>query len=61
VPTLDWGDFGNDDIFIMYFPVNNEKLQIDHIVVSKYGVFVVETKNIKGWIPVFRKLNNGLQ
>ncbi|WP_440876711.1 NERD domain-containing protein [Thalassotalea sp. PLHSN55] len=24
--------------------------QIDHIVVSKYGVFVVETKNMKGWI-----------
>jgi len=24
--------------------------QIDHIIVSKYGVFVVETKNIKGWI-----------
>jgi len=34
----------------MYFPVNNEKLQIDHIIVSKYGVFVVETKNMKGWI-----------
>ena len=24
--------------------------QIDHITVSKYGVFVVETKNMKGWI-----------
>jgi len=24
--------------------------QIDHIFVSKYGVFVVETKNMKGWI-----------
>lgn len=24
--------------------------QIDHIVVSKYGIFVVETKNMKGWI-----------
>jgi predicted RNA-binding Zn-ribbon protein involved in translation (DUF1610 family) len=24
--------------------------QIDHIIVSTYGVFVVETKNIKGWI-----------
>ncbi|MGR5279715.1 nuclease-related domain-containing protein, partial [Vibrio rotiferianus] len=22
----------------------------DHIVVSKYGIFVVETKNMKGWI-----------
>ena len=24
--------------------------QIDHVVVSPYGVFVVETKNLKGWI-----------
>jgi len=24
--------------------------QIDHIIVSKYGVFVVETKNMDGWI-----------
>ena len=24
--------------------------QIDHIIVSRYGVFVVETKNMKGWI-----------
>ena len=24
--------------------------QIDHIVVSKYGIFVIETKNYKGWI-----------
>jgi restriction system protein len=24
--------------------------QIDHIVVSKFGVFIVETKNMKGWI-----------
>lgn len=24
--------------------------QIDHIIVSQYGIFVVETKNMKGWI-----------
>ncbi len=24
--------------------------QIDHIIISIYGVFVVETKNMKGWI-----------
>ncbi|MEH6651011.1 MAG: NERD domain-containing protein [Motiliproteus sp.] len=24
--------------------------QIDHIVVSRFGVFVIETKNMKGWI-----------
>ena len=25
-------------------------IQIDHIIVSKYGIFVVETKNYAGWI-----------
>lgn len=24
--------------------------QIDHVIVSRFGVFVVETKNMKGWI-----------
>jgi len=24
--------------------------QIDHLVISKFGVFVIETKNFKGWI-----------
>lgn len=24
--------------------------QIDHIVISIYGIFVIETKNYKGWI-----------
>ena len=27
-----------------------ETTQIDHIIVSIYGIFVVETKNMKGWI-----------
>ncbi|MGR5428242.1 NERD domain-containing protein [Vibrio harveyi] len=31
-------------------PTSDGTTQIDHIVVSKYGVFVVETKNMKGWI-----------
>jgi len=31
-------------------PTDDGTTQIDHIVVSKYGVFVVETKNMKGWI-----------
>lgn len=31
-------------------PGNNGSTQIDHILVSKYGVFIVETKNKKGWI-----------
>lgn len=41
----------------IYHPVHNVTLptpdgttQVDHIFVSRYGVFVVETKNMKGWI-----------
>ena len=29
---------------------NTKTTQIDHLVVSRYGVFSVETKNYKGWI-----------
>ncbi len=28
----------------------NRSSQIDHVVVSVYGIFVIETKNYKGWI-----------
>lgn len=31
-------------------PLANDTTQIDHVVVSIYGVFVIETKNMKGWI-----------
>lgn len=31
-------------------PTDEGTTQIDHIIVSVFGVFVVETKNIKGWI-----------
>ena len=31
-------------------PTANGTTQIDHIIVSEYGVFVIETKNMKGWI-----------
>ena len=41
----------------VYIPIHNVTLptpdgttQIDHIFVSEFGVFVVETKNMKGWI-----------
>lgn len=41
----------------IYFPLNNITLmasngttQIDHIIVSKFGIFVIEAKNIDGWI-----------
>ena len=40
-----------------YYPIKNVTLpseggstQIDHVLVSKYGLFVIETKNMKGWI-----------
>lgn len=29
---------------------NNKTIQIDHVVISIYGIFVIETKNYKGWI-----------
>lgn len=31
-------------------PTDDGTTQIDHVVVSEFGVFVVETKNMKGWI-----------
>ena len=31
-------------------PVSDGTTQIDHLVVSPYGIFVIETKNMKGWI-----------
>jgi len=41
----------------VYFPLNNITLQtanvttqIDHIVVSRHGIFVIEAKNMAGWI-----------
>lgn len=31
-------------------PAEGGSTQIDHIYISRYGIFVVETKNMKGWI-----------
>ena len=31
-------------------PTTDGTTQIDHIVISRFGIFVIETKNIKGWI-----------
>ena len=37
-----------DDVTI---PASNGRTsQIDHVIVSKYGIFVIETKNYGGWI-----------
>ena len=31
-------------------PTYNGTTQIDHILLSRFGIFVIETKNINGWI-----------
>lgn len=31
-------------------PVSDGTTQIDHVIVSRYGIFVIETKNMRGWI-----------
>jgi hypothetical protein len=31
-------------------PTEDGTTQIDHVIVSRYGVFVIETKNMNGWI-----------
>ncbi|WP_304511885.1 nuclease-related domain-containing protein [Desulfobacula sp.] len=32
------------------FPTKDGSTQVDHIIISPFGVFVVETKNMRGWI-----------
>ena len=34
----------------LHLPSGSGSTQIDHVVVSRYGVFVIETKNYSGWI-----------
>ncbi|MDJ0779150.1 MAG: NERD domain-containing protein [Gammaproteobacteria bacterium] len=34
----------------LIIPAKNGTTQIDHLLVSPYGLFIVETKNKKGWI-----------
>lgn len=34
----------------VYIKINGRSTQIDHLVISIYGIFVIETKNYKGWI-----------
>lgn len=31
-------------------PTSNGTTQIDHVILSVFGIFVVETKNFRGWI-----------
>lgn len=46
-------NLNSDDYWVIndvMLPVDGGTTQIDHMIVSKYGVFVIETKNMKGWI-----------
>ncbi len=40
---------------------NGGTVQIDHIIVSVYGIFVIETKNYKGWIFGNENAENWMQ
>lgn len=46
--TLDKADYRLFPNLIL--PVRGGTTQIDHIVASRFGVFVIETKNMRGWI-----------
>lgn len=34
----------------VYIRSGDRSVQIDHVIISRYGVFVIETKNHKGWV-----------
>lgn len=38
------------DLNNVTIPIPNGITQIDHVIVSRYGIFVIETKNKNGWI-----------
>lgn len=38
------------DLNNVTIPTLNGTTQVDHIIVSRYGIFVIETKNMHGWI-----------
>ncbi len=38
------------DLNNITIPTGNGTTQIDHVIVSRYGIFVVEDKNMDGWI-----------
>lgn len=45
LPSSDYVDINNVTI-----RTRRGTTQIDHVIISRYGVFVVETKNMSGWI-----------
>jgi hypothetical protein len=52
--TLGMWVFLNENIYRridnIIVPASDGTTQIDHVLVSVYGIFVVETKNLQGWI-----------
>ncbi|WP_413230637.1 nuclease-related domain-containing protein [Halobacteriovorax sp. RT-2-2] len=32
----------------LIIPASNGTAQLDHVIVSKYGLFIIETKSLKG-------------
>ena len=47
---LDWLSKEYITLNDVLLPTHYGTTQIDHIVVSPYGIVVIETKNYKGWI-----------
>ncbi len=57
-------NFGPPDYHLMNhvtIQLNDGTTQIDHILVSRFGVFVIETKDYKGWIFANAKQANWTQ
>jgi hypothetical protein len=48
------GLFLDKEIYTLYknvtLELEDDTTQIDHIIISKFGIFVIETKNYGGWI-----------
>jgi hypothetical protein len=47
---LQWLPDGYHQLDDVYLVFGNRYAQIDHVIVSRYGIFVIETKNYSGWI-----------
>lgn len=46
--------FLNKQVYTLFknvtLPTEDGTTQLDHVIVSRYGIFVIETKNMRGWI-----------
>ena len=56
---LDWLSKEYITLNDLLLPTRYGTTQIDHVVVSPYGIFVIETKNYKGWILGMRIHKSG--